>query len=188
MSPRRRAAILLPGRNYGVQGPLMMFSHVAVQSRGARTFPVNWRPPSDLTDDPQRMVDWVSAEVEKCIARIEVDEPPLLIGKSVGTAAAAVAATSGLPAIWFTPQLHHYPIVQAMRRSAAPFLLVGGTADPYWTSSLAKSLTNFVCEVEGADHGMFLRGRPLADSAQVLTQVVTAVETFLDTEVWPRQG
>ncbi|QSB06648.1 alpha/beta hydrolase [Natronoglycomyces albus] len=188
MSPRRRAAILLPGRNYGVQGPLLMFSHVAVQSRGVRTFPVTWSPPSNLTEDPQRMVDWVSDEVTKILNKIETDDPPLLIGKAVGTAAAGVAASAGLPAIWFTPLLHHYPVVQAMRRSAAPFLLVGGSDDPYWKPELAKSLTSFICEVKGADHGMFLRGRPLADSAMALSQVVKAVESFLDTEVWPRHG
>jgi hypothetical protein len=37
--------------------------------------------------------------------------------------------------------------------------------------------------IPDADHGMIRPGRPLARSAAVLGQVVTAVEDFLD-EVW----
>ncbi|MEU7829464.1 MULTISPECIES: hypothetical protein [unclassified Nonomuraea] len=39
-------------------------------------------------------------------------------------------------------------------------------------------------EVSGADHGMMLPG-PLHKSAEVLGQVTTAVETFLDDVIWP---
>jgi hypothetical protein len=35
---------------------------------------------------------------------------------------------------------------------------------------------------------MFIRGRPLIDSAQALADVIEAVEHFVDTAVWPRRG
>jgi len=40
-------------------------------------------------------------------------------------------------------------------------------------------------EVPDANHGMVLPDLPLARSAAVLGQVVTAVEEFLDGYVWP---
>lgn len=186
--PRRRQALLLPGRNYGVQGPLLMFSHVALQSRGARIFPIDWSEPDRLAADEQSMVEGVCEQVERVLDRVHNDDPPLLVGKSLGTAAAVLAQHHGLPAIWFTPLLADYPIVQALRRATAPFLLIGGTRDRAWNSSLAHELPGEVCEIRGADHGMFMPGRPLVDSAHVLAEVIEAVEAFIDTAVWPRHG
>ncbi len=75
-------------------------------------------------------------------------------------------------------------MVDGLRRSTAPFLLVGGTADALWDSALARELTPYVLEVEGADHGMYVPGR-LAASTAVLGEVATAVEDFLDQVIWP---
>lgn len=186
--PRRRQALLLPGRNYSVQGPLLMYTHVALQSRGAHTYPLVWKDADQLTADTQGMIDGVCEQTEAVLDRVHNDDPPLLVGKSLGTAAAILAAHHGLPAIWFTPFLQHYPIVQALRRSTAPYLLVGGTADPAWNTALARELPGEVCEVQGADHGMFIRGRPLVESAHAMADVIEAVEAFIDTAVWPRTG
>ncbi|MEU6790029.1 hypothetical protein ABZ912_63565 [Nonomuraea angiospora] len=73
--------------------------------------------------------------------------------------------------------------VMALRRAAEPFLLVGGTADEFWDGALARELTPYVLEVDGADHGMCRPG-PLSRSAEVLGRVTTAVEGFLDDVVW----
>jgi hypothetical protein len=109
---------------------------------------------------------------------------PLLIGKSLGTHAASTAADHALPAVWLTPLLTLDRVVDALRRATAPALLVGGTADRFWDGRLAEELSPHVLEVDGADHGMYVPG-PLANSAAVLGQVVTAVENFLDDVVWP---
>ncbi|WP_198667269.1 alpha/beta fold hydrolase [Glycomyces dulcitolivorans] len=185
---RRRQALLLPGRNYSVQGPLLMYTHVALQSRGAHTYPIEWKDVDRLAADEQTMVEGVCEQTETVLDRVHNDDPPLLVGKSLGTAAAVLAAHHGLPAIWFTPLLKDYSIVQALRRATAPFLLIGGTADPAWNQALARELPGEVCEIRGADHGMFLRGRPLVDSANALADVIEAVEAFIDTAVWPRHG
>ncbi|MEU6861639.1 alpha/beta hydrolase [Glycomyces sp. NPDC046736] len=186
--PLRRQALLLPGRNYSVQGPLLMYTHVALQSRGAHTYPLVWRDVDRLAADEQTMIEGICEQTEVVLDRVHNDDPPLLVGKSIGTAAAVLASHHGLPAIWFTPLLQHYPIVQALRRATAPFLLIGGSADPAWNKTLARDLPGEVFEISGADHGMFVRGRPLVDSAHALAEVVEAVEAFLDTAVWPRQG
>ncbi|MEZ7125235.1 hypothetical protein ACBR40_07850 [Nonomuraea sp. AD125B] len=108
---------------------------------------------------------------------------PLLIGKSLGSYAAAVAADRGLPGVWLTPLLTMPACVGPLRRAAQPFLLVGGTADEFWDGGLARELTPHVLEVDGADHGMKVPG-PLRRSAEVLGLVTTAVESFLDGVVW----
>lgn len=66
---------------------------------------------------------------------------------------------------------------------AAPCLLIGGTADPFWDGSVATSVSPHVVEVADANHGMLVPGG-LAASAAVLGQVITAVEQFLD-QLWP---
>jgi pimeloyl-ACP methyl ester carboxylesterase len=74
--------------------------------------------------------------------------------------------------------------VAALGRMTAPFLVVGGTNDPFWDGRVARSLPGDVVEIEGADHAMFMPG-PLAASVSVLGQVLKAVEEFLDHAVWP---
>jgi pimeloyl-ACP methyl ester carboxylesterase len=113
-----------------------------------------------------------------------VGDCPLLIGKSLGTNAALLAAERRLPAVWLTPILTVPWVTAALGRATVPFLLVGGTADAMWNGVLARRLSPYVLEVEGADHGMYVPG-PLTDSITVLGRVVTAVEDFLDMINWP---
>jgi hypothetical protein len=70
----------------------------------------------------------------------------------------------------------------------APQLLVGGTADQLagWDPTLARSLSRHVHEVPDGDHALMVPG-PLAESARVLGEVITAVERFLEEVVWPGQ-
>jgi hypothetical protein len=88
----------------------------------------------------------------------------------MGTLAAADAADHGWPAIWLTPLLDNPEIVAAMRRSAAPALLIGGTDDPLWNGRIAREISDDVLELEGADHGL-----AKIDHAQ---QIVDAVAAF----------
>ena len=164
---------------YGPHVPLLRYSADAAEARDARIRHVHWEPPYDPeVTPPEEAGPWVTARVPP------VGDGTLLIGKSLGTHAAAVAAERGLPAVWLTPLLTVPAVVEALRRASAPALLVGGTADPYWDGLLARELSPHVLEVDGADHGMYVPGR-LARSAEVLGRVVTAVEDFLDGAVWP---
>jgi pimeloyl-ACP methyl ester carboxylesterase len=160
-----------------------MYAGDAAERRGADVFRVWWdEPDRPLTlTEPERGA-WVVPQVAKVLASVSGDA--VLIGKSLGSYASALAADHGLPAIWLTPVLTSDWVINNLRRSTAPFLLVGGTADPLWDSALARELTPYLLEVPEADHGMYVPGR-LAASAAVLGQVVTAVEDFLDEVVWP---
>ncbi|WP_285663232.1 alpha/beta hydrolase [Actinorhabdospora filicis] len=127
----------------------------------------------------------MTGQVAPVLDEIGPHTTPLLIGSSLGSRAAALAAERGLPAVWITPTLTTDDWVpDALAKATKPFLLVGGTADPFWDARLARELSPHVIEVDGADHAMMLPG-PLKASADVLAQVVTCVEAFLDEVVWP---
>ncbi|WP_329484445.1 alpha/beta hydrolase [Kribbella sp. NBC_01484] len=177
-----RTAVVLPGGQNGPAAPLPMFASDAAEHRGASVQPVWWdEPDRPLSLTEAERGPWVLPQAAKALAAATGDV--LLIGKSLGTHASVLAAERGLPAVWLTPVLTSDWVVDGLRRSTAPFLLVGGTADPLWDSTLARELTPYVLEVPEADHGMYVPGR-LAESAAVLGQVATAVEDFLDQVVW----
>lgn len=158
-----------------------MFGGTAAAERGASLIPLAWGPLDDLEDEELR------ARVESVVAKAldELGPETVVMGKSLGSVAAPVVADRGLAAVWFTPLLTEPRVVSALRRSAAPFLLIGGTADDWWDGGIARSLTPHVAEIEGANHRMFVPG-PLQRSAAALGEVSTAVERFLDEVVWPR--
>jgi hypothetical protein len=179
-----RCAVLAPGGSYGIDGPLLMYARLAVSQRDGSVRPVSWElsGEADFSELRRHVESQVSEAIEEMTAAAQA--PPVVIAKSLGSLAAPVVADRGLMAIWFTPLLSEAPVVAALRRASAPFLLTGGTADQFWDGQLARSLTPHVVEIDDADHGLFVPG-PLSRSAAVLGQVMTAVEDFLDRIVWP---
>jgi pimeloyl-ACP methyl ester carboxylesterase len=157
-----------------------MYCGDVAERRGATVHRCSWseEPPKPFEPEVEA---WVQNEVAPLLDAI--GGTPLLIAKSLGTNAAGLAAERSLPAVWLTPLLTVPWVVAALERATAPFLLVGGTADPVWDSTLARRLSPHVLRVEGADHGLYVPG-PLSDSIEVLGHVVVAVEKFLDTINW----
>ncbi len=178
-----RAAVLVPGGGYTVDGPLLMYAGLAVRRRGGHAHRIAWTPPESWTESHAWVASRVAAAIDESAAATGVTAP-VVIGKSLGSLAAPLVADRGLAAIWFTPLLTDEATVLALRRATAPCLLVGGTADQCWDGPAARSVTRHVIEVDAADHGMFVPGG-LAASAAVLGQVMTAVEQFLDQVAWP---
>lgn len=178
--------MVAPGQGYGTDGPLLMYAALAVERRGGLARRITWVVPEFASAGEERA--WVISQVSAAVDALQATTgAPMVIGKSLGSLAAPLAASRGLPAVWLTPVLTDEPTLTALRQGTAPCLLVGGTADPVWDGRLARSVTPHVLEVEGADHGMFVPGR-LAASAAVLGRVATAVEDFLDDHVWPRSS
>jgi hypothetical protein len=172
-------AVVIPGRLFGPGAPLPMYTGNLAESRGATVHRHEWSSTPPELADP---VPWVAAEVTPLLDKL--GGRPLLIGKSLGTCAAGAAAERDLPAVWLTPLLHHPPVVAALSRATAAFLLIGGTGDPAWDGEVARRLTPHVFEVPDADHGMYVPGG-LTASIAVLSQVVEATAEFLDEICWP---
>jgi pimeloyl-ACP methyl ester carboxylesterase len=167
--------LVLPGRLFGSTSPLCLYASQVAERRGLTVHRHEWT--GDIPDalGPE-VEDYVVAQATPLVDGI--GGRPLLIGKSLGSCAAKLAAERELPAVWLTPLLVAPWVADALRRATAPFLLVGGTNDRAWDSALARELTPHVLEVPDADHGMYVPG-PLTDSIAVLTQMVVAVEDFL---------
>jgi hypothetical protein len=178
--------VIIPGGGLGPHQPVLNYSWLAGRARGADGLRIEWPADRPASPDPSDSASWVVDHVAGVLATLPAARP-VLIGKSLATYAAELAAARGLPAIWHTPLLSDPRCVAALRAAEAPFLLIGGTADHWWDGALARELTPHVREIPDVDHGMLLPGAPLARSAAVLGQVVTAVEDFLDRQVWPPQ-
>lgn len=182
-----RDVVAIPGRIGGPYTPWVMYPCDAAENRGATVHQVWWSTDGDPLDVPaEQRARWVVEQVRPKLTGLD---RPLLVGKSLGTYGTILAAEMDLPAVWVTPliapgQWYGDSIAEALRRASAPFLLIGGTADPSWDGALARDLTPHVFEADGADHGLYVPG-PLADSIAVLGQMVTAVERFIDEVVWP---
>jgi hypothetical protein len=156
----------------------------AAAAAGARGADVHFHTWSGWYPDPftPAIEDWVRDDVAGELDRI--GGAPLLVGKSLGSNGAAVAAERGLPAVWLTPMMSVPWVPAALARATAPFLLAGGTADPMWDGPAAATLTPYVFEAGGADHGLFGPGT-VADSIDILKGLVAAIDGFLDTIGWP---
>jgi hypothetical protein len=179
-----RSAVIIPGRFMGPYQPLLFYAGLAVRARGASVEPIDWQPPSSTgpSGDAAVRKAWVLSQIAPVLDRLP--GTPLVVGKSLGTYAAELAAQRGLPAIWYTPLLLDDLVVASLRAATAPFLLIGGTADTMaWDGALARSLTPYVWEVPDADHGLIVPAG-LAAAAAVLGEVTTAAERFLDEVVW----
>jgi len=172
--------VLVPGVGYTTQGPLLSFAGVALSRRGIDAHHVSWQLPSGLDRAGQLrfVIDQVSAALDTVAAQAP-GATPVIVAKSIGTLAAPLAAERGLPAIWLTPLVKLDFVADAIRRSTAPALLVGGTADSLWDGAVARDTGRQVLEVPDADHVMYVPG-PLRESARVLGEIATAIEEFLD--------
>jgi hypothetical protein len=177
-----RPAVLIPGR-LPVHQSLLTFAEEAVERRGGNVHRIWWAPPTDRR--LEQLPAWVCEQVTRALDELgDAAADAVLIGKSLGSLAAPVAADRGLAAIWLTPVLHREVFVRGYETATAPRLLVGGTADPMWNGTVARRLSQHVCEIPDADHGIFVPG-PLAESGRAHGTVGTAIERFLDDVVWP---
>jgi hypothetical protein len=166
---------------FGPAAGMLMYAADVAERRGATVHRHWWS--RELPDLFEPGVEgWVREAIGPLLDA--VGGRPLLIAKSLGTNAASLAAERSLPAVWLTPLLTVPWVTAALGRAPAPFLLVGGTADPMWDSGAARRLSPHVLEVEGANHGMMVPG-PLPDSIAVLGRMVEAVDGFLGAIGWP---
>jgi hypothetical protein len=144
-----RTAVLLPGRMLAGM-PANAFAQQGLTAAGWRVVQV-W----DEYLDPDQDADaWVHDRLAAAVQHVPEARQLLVVGKSMGTRAAADAAEHAWPAIWLTPLLEDAESVSLLRRRAAPALLIGGTADPMWNGRIAREITDDVLELEGADHGL----------------------------------
>ena len=171
-------AVLVPGSGYPPQAPLLFFAGFVLLQHNWRVEHHWWDPP-DL-DPPEAYTPWVYDEVA---AALPAEGRCLVVGKSLGTRAAPLAAERGLPAIWFTPLLGDPGVVEAIAANPAPQLLVGGTADPYWDDVVAGQLGEQGCEVvevPAVDHVLMVPGDAVR-GVEAHVEAMRGVDAWLTT-------
>jgi hypothetical protein len=106
------------------------------------------------------------------------DARVLIVGKSIGSLAIPLAASRGIPGIWFTPLLRQSELAEALARLPESTLLIGSTADETWDAGIARQSGHRVVELTDANHRLELDGDPLG-SIDALRHVIDAVDRFV---------
>jgi predicted alpha/beta-hydrolase family hydrolase len=170
-----RCAVVLPGVRYFSQAPLLWFAREAAQARGWSVLELSERAQAE--EEP---FAWMRDRAERALDSASEADTVVVIGKSLGSAAAPLVAERGLAAVWLTPLLVRPDVVAALRAASAPALLVGSTADPTWSDGEQPGGDGIeVLELEGLDHSLQVEGDPLA-SLDALRQVTERVGAFLE--------
>jgi hypothetical protein len=172
-----RCVVLLPGVRYFSQAPLLWFAREAAQAAGWSVLELSERAPDD-----REPFDWMRERAASALAAAEAEaERVAVIGKSLGSAAAPLAAERGLPAVWLTPLLIRPDVVGALEATGAPTLLVGSSADSTWADGERPTNDALeIVELEGLDHSLQVPGDP-ERSLDVLRDVTQRVQAFLQT-------
>lgn len=160
-----RTAVILPGRMLAGM-PVNAFAQQGLTNAGWRVVQV-W---DEYLEPAQDAREWVHERLAAAVRHVPEARQLLVVGKSLGTLAAADAAEHGWPGIWLTPLLEDADVVVALRARTAPALLIGGTDDPVWNGRIAREISGDVLEFAGADHGLA--------KAEHLQEIVGAVEAF----------
>ena len=169
-----RCAVVLPGIVYFSQAPLLWFARAAAQAGGWSVLEVTERAPPD--EEP---FAWMRDRAARAVDAAAADTVAV-IGKSLASAAAPLAAERGLPAVWLTPLLDRVEVVGALEAATAPALLVGSPADPTWgEGAVPEGGSLEILELPGLDHSLQVDGDPLA-SLDVLRRVTERIGLFLE--------
>ncbi|WP_340541059.1 hypothetical protein [Nocardioides sp. GXZ039] len=141
--------IVLPGRQYTPDGPLLFFAAQAALAHGWEVRQVWWQAEARETADDVDEIAWVGDQLRAAIA--DSDGRVLVVAKSLGTLAAPTAAELGVEAAWLTPILTDPQISRALSTyPAAQFTLIG-QQDPWLDRSVFDALPGRTVLVEG-DH------------------------------------
>lgn len=170
-----RVAIVLPGGGYTPARPLLHLARTVLAHHGWTVQELWWTPPD--SQDLDELAGWVTLQA---VAAVEAEPAKrvMLVGKSLGSLAAPVAAERGLPAIWLTPLLFHSSVVDALGATEAPTQLVGGTGDRTWDPRLADDLGLPCLELPGADHALEHPDDPVR-CAENLVRVTRCLHGFV---------
>ena len=167
--------VVLPGQTYTPDGPLLFFAAQTALTRGWEVRQVWWQAPRFESDADE--VAWVG---EQLAAAVEgYDGRVLVVAKSLGTLAAAYAATRGYEAAWLTPLLTEPDVAEVLTAYPADQLVVIGDSDPYLSQDVLDRLPGEHLVVPG-DHILRVPGDPAAMAASHET-FVRAFDAWLAT-------
>jgi len=161
--------VVLPGRNYSADGPLLFFAAQTAMARGWEVRQVWWEAPAlrDVADQVRWVCDQLDAAVDGYDGRV------LVVAKSLGTLAAPRAAARGYDAAWLTPILTEPDLAAALTSYPAEQLVLIGESDPGLDREVFDSLPGRRLLVPG-DHVLRVDG----DVAAMVTSHELFVRSF----------
>ena len=174
----RGRALVLPGAGYTVDHPALFWACQVLAQVGWRVVTMRWR--ADDVGEAERR-GFVEQGAELLDAEAGPAPRTLVLAKSLGSYAAAWASGRGYRAVWLTPVLTDEAVAGALRTYAAPSLLIGGTADPLWSTPAVTAAEQQVLELADVDHALHRRG-DWRGSLAALGQTLTAIEAFAEAQ------
>ena len=166
-----RCAVILPGVRYFSQAPLLWFARETAQAHGWSVVEVDEHAPP--SEEP---FDWMRGQAERALDAASGAATVAVIGKSLGSIAATLHHG---PAAWLTPLLIRPEIVEALKATSAPTLLVGSPDDPTWSGGTVPDNPALdVLELPGLDHSLQVSGSP-SSSFDALRTVTERVSSWL---------
>ncbi|MGA8846044.1 MAG: hypothetical protein WB471_05460 [Nocardioides sp.] len=141
--------VILPGRQYTVDSPLLFFAAEVALDRGWDVRQVWWEAPVRGSLDVLDEINWVGEQLDAALdgyaGRV------LVVGKSLGTLAAGRAAARGCSGVWLTPLLTEREAAAPLLSYPAPQLVMIGSEDPYLSRDVLAALPGTQVVVPG-DH------------------------------------
>jgi hypothetical protein len=169
--------IVLPGRQYTPDGPLLFFAAQAALARGWDVRQVWWqaaeRGSLDIADEVSWVGDQLDAALQGCTERV------LVVAKSLGTLAAVRAAAHGHDAAWLTPLLTEPEAAEPLLSYPASQFVLVGSSDPYLSLDVLDVLPGTSLVVPG-DHVLRVRDDATGMVASH-EQFVRAFDAWLET-------
>lgn len=167
--------VVLPGRQYTPDGPLLFFAAQVALARGWDVRQVWWDPPERGASTIDVEIAWVAGQLEAAIeghvGRV------LVVAKSLGTLAAARAAAHGYDAAWLTPLLTEPEAAGPLSTYPASQFTLIGADDPFLDRTVLDALPGVAVTVAG-DHVLQVPGDPAASVASH-EQFVRAFDSWL---------
>ena len=139
--------VVLPGRQYTPEGPLLFFAAQAALMRGWDVRQVWWDAPerSSGSDETAWVIDQLDAALEGYSGRV------LVVAKSLGTLAAPRAGALGCEAAWLTPLLADPAAAEPLLSYPAAQFVAIGASDPFLDQDVLDALPGTRLVVPG-DH------------------------------------
>lgn len=184
--------VVLSGRGYGPQGPVLHYPRLVLQQLGADVRVVS-NPETDeqLSEDAQwqQFLTGVGSQVAGFIDEVRPDRVTF-VAKSLGTIALAnielnvPESTGRVEAVWLTPLFGRSDVRDGAVAKNWRSLIVAGQADPYHDAHshavVAAALGADSMVLDGADHSLEIAGDVQA-TLQVHTRFVERTLEFLAT-------
>lgn len=185
------AALVLPGRGYNCQGPVLHYPTLELLARGADVLCVDYTQRPDFFTLPSSELLQASISDAEAAYRVLMDQSSYqrltIVGKSLGTMVMGYLLTTlsislAVQAIWLTPLLRLQLLRAQIEQANRPSFIVIGTADPEYDAELLaevqKTTQAGVLAIENANHSLEINTNALL-SLQAMEQMMQALQEFL---------